>query len=184
MSTVETGDDSSSAPDSKKLKMDSTPEVTVTHGSNGSAKEKNGSHRDFLSVQIPELSELPSTIDSYASLYKYSVEHSEEFWSVIARRRIEWINDFTKVTSGDFADPDFQLKWFEDGQLNVSGWCGDGQDAKYTRCHAHLARVCFNMRSCWLVCSQLCGQALQNESEEGGAHLGPRRAGPRGLRYL
>ena len=77
--------------------------------------------RTFLSTTFPELSEFPKSIDSYEKLHKFSIENTEKFWSVVARRRLDWIHDFDKVTSGSFSDNDFHLKWFLNGKLNVSG---------------------------------------------------------------
>ena len=81
----------------------------------------NVTRRSFLTANVPELSEFPSTINSHESLYKFSIENRELFWSTIAKRRINWYKEFTQVTSGSFSDEDFRLKWFADGKLNVSG---------------------------------------------------------------
>jgi hypothetical protein len=79
--------------------------------------------RKFLSCRFDELSKLPKEIDSYESLYKYSIEKSDEFWSVVARSRLSWFKEFTQTSnSSGFADPDnVDVKWFIDGKLNVSG---------------------------------------------------------------
>ena len=77
--------------------------------------------RSFLTANLPELSEFPKNINSHESLYKFSIENRELFWSTIAKRRINWFKEFTQVTSGSFGDEDFRLKWFADGKLNVTG---------------------------------------------------------------
>ena len=77
--------------------------------------------RSFLSTPFPELNELPKSIDSYEKLHQFSIENSEKFWSTVARSRIDWIKDFDKVTTGSFSNKEFNLKWFLNGKLNVSG---------------------------------------------------------------
>jgi hypothetical protein len=77
--------------------------------------------RLFLTANLKELDQFPKEINSYESLYKFSIEHSDKFWSVLARSRLQWHKDFTKVTSGNFGDSDFRLKWFLNGKLNASG---------------------------------------------------------------
>ena len=85
--------------------------------------------REFLTCLLPELNAtepgsiaLPEWINSYDSLYKYSVENSEEFWSVIAKRRLLWFKEFDRVTNAaEFNEDSFKLEWFLNGKLNVSG---------------------------------------------------------------
>ena len=86
--------------------------------------------REFLTCLLPELkaaapdssSALPEWINSYESLYKYSVENSEEFWSLIAKRRLLWFKEFDQVTNArEFNGEAFKLEWFLNGKLNVSG---------------------------------------------------------------
>ena len=77
--------------------------------------------RSFLTTPFPELNEFPKSIDTYEKLYQFSIENSEKFWSTVARSRIDWIKDFDKVTTGSFSDKEFNLKWFLNGKLNVSG---------------------------------------------------------------
>ena len=77
--------------------------------------------RGFLTARMPELAQLPDHIDSYERLHAYSLEHGEHFWSVMARQRLTWFQDFRQVTSGQFGDPNVNVKWFLDGKINVSG---------------------------------------------------------------
>ena len=60
----------------------------------------------------------------YDSMYAKSVNNPEDFWSVHGKR-IEWIKPFSKVKNVDFSHPNVSIKWFEDGQLNVSANCID-----------------------------------------------------------
>ncbi len=78
-------------------------------------------NRLFLTASFKELEHFPKEIQSYEALHKYSIEQSDTFWSVLARSRLDWIKDFTQVSSGKFGDRDFHLKWFLEGKLNVSG---------------------------------------------------------------
>ena len=76
----------------------------------------------FDKALFPELNEFPSDIDSHEKLYEYSINNYEHFWSVCARKRIQWYQDFDQVTNlRNFNTEDFNLKWFIGGKLNVSG---------------------------------------------------------------
>ncbi len=79
----------------------------------------------FLTTPFPELKHFPNTIDSHESLHKFSIENADQFWSTIARSRLEWFQDFTAVSSGSFSDPEFKAKWFIDGKINVTVNCVD-----------------------------------------------------------
>ena len=60
----------------------------------------------------------------YDSMYAKSVNNPEDFWSEHGKR-IDWIKPFSKVKNVDFSHPNVSIKWFEDGQLNVSANCID-----------------------------------------------------------
>ena len=77
--------------------------------------------RYFLTAKLPELSSFPKTILNYESLHKFSIENQEAFWGTLGKSRLEWFEVFKKVTDGKFTDENFNLKWFIDGKLNVSG---------------------------------------------------------------
>ncbi|MCQ0971833.1 acetate--CoA ligase [Paracoccus sp. TK19116] len=62
--------------------------------------------------------------DDYARLYAESIDDPDGFWSREAKR-IDWIKPFTKVKNTDFTFGNVSIKWFEDGQLNVSVNCID-----------------------------------------------------------
>lgn len=55
---------------------------------------------------------------AYQEAYKQSVENPEQFWSKIASENFTWHKPFTKVLAWDFND--YHVKWFEDGQLNIT----------------------------------------------------------------
>jgi len=62
--------------------------------------------------------------DSYAEMYRESVEDPDSFWRREAQR-IDWIKPFTKVKETSFHEADFGIKWFADGTLNLSANCLD-----------------------------------------------------------
>jgi acetyl-CoA synthetase len=62
--------------------------------------------------------------DRYAEMYARSITDPEGFWRKEAQR-LEWIKPFTKVKNTSFDEADFGIKWFEDGEINVSFNCLD-----------------------------------------------------------
>ena len=64
------------------------------------------------------------TPEQYEQMYARSVSDPDGFWREQAQR-IDWIKPFTKVKNTSFAWPDVSIKWFEDGELNVSANCID-----------------------------------------------------------
>lgn len=60
----------------------------------------------------------------YEVRYRRSVEDPDGFWAEEARR-IDWIKPFTKVKNTSFGPGEVSIKWFEDGELNVSANCID-----------------------------------------------------------
>ena len=63
--------------------------------------------------------ELASVSENHAALYEESLAHPERFWGDLARRRLRWMKDFDQVMDCDMHKG--KIKWFEGGQLNVSG---------------------------------------------------------------
>ncbi|HBK45580.1 MAG TPA: acetate--CoA ligase [Xanthomonadaceae bacterium] len=64
--------------------------------------------------------------EQYASLYRESVEQPEAFWARAAER-LEWYRKPTRIKNVSYRLDDFRIKWFEDGELNVSVNCLDRQ---------------------------------------------------------
>ncbi len=60
----------------------------------------------------------------YSSMYNQSLHNNDEFWSEQAHR-IDWIKKFTKIKNVKYSKNDVSIKWFEDGNLNVSHNCID-----------------------------------------------------------
>lgn len=63
------------------------------------------------------------TDEKYQSLYRYSLEKPEEFWSYKAEHYISWFRPWNSVYEGDFSKG--EVSWFRGGQLNVSVNCID-----------------------------------------------------------
>ncbi len=60
----------------------------------------------------------------YDEMYAASVNDPDAFWGEQGKR-LDWIKPYTKVKNTTFEYPDISIKWFEDGQLNVSANCVD-----------------------------------------------------------
>jgi acetyl-CoA synthetase len=60
----------------------------------------------------------------YEEKYQASITNPDSFWREEAGR-LQWMTPFTKVKNTSFNEADFGIKWFEDGQLNVSQNCLD-----------------------------------------------------------
>ena len=67
------------------------------------------------------------TAEQYAEEYKQSVaspEANKAFWAKRAEL-IDWIKEPTKISDVSYDLEDFRIKWFEDGELNISVNCLD-----------------------------------------------------------
>ncbi|AZQ69662.1 acetate--CoA ligase [Silicimonas algicola] len=60
----------------------------------------------------------------YDAMYKESIEDPEGFWAREGKR-IDWIKPYRKVKNTSFAPGNIDIRWFEDGTLNVSANCID-----------------------------------------------------------
>jgi acetyl-CoA synthetase len=67
---------------------------------------------------------------TYASMYRESVTNTEAFWARQARERLTWVKPFTQVKDTSFDPKDLHVRWFADGELNVSVNCLDRHLAK------------------------------------------------------
>ncbi|MFP4207855.1 MAG: acetate--CoA ligase [Wenzhouxiangella sp.] len=61
----------------------------------------------------------------YEQMYSASISDPDSFWANQARKRLDWIKPFSKVSDHSFARDDLHIRWFEDGTLNVSYNCLD-----------------------------------------------------------
>ncbi|MGR3711504.1 MAG: acetyl-coenzyme A synthetase N-terminal domain-containing protein, partial [Shimia sp.] len=57
--------------------------------------------------------------DTYDTMYAASMTDPVAFWGEHGQR-VEWIKPFTKVKNASFEPGNIDIKWFEDGTLNVS----------------------------------------------------------------
>jgi acetyl-CoA synthetase len=67
---------------------------------------------------------------TYRSMYRESVTSTEAFWAKQARERLTWAKPFTEVKDTSFDAKDLHVRWFADGELNVSVNCLDRHLAK------------------------------------------------------
>jgi acetyl-CoA synthetase len=62
--------------------------------------------------------------EKYEALYRASIDDPEGFWREQAAR-LEWSRPFTQVKDVSFDAADLRIRWFADGELNVSVNCLD-----------------------------------------------------------
>ena len=62
--------------------------------------------------------------DTYQQKYRQSVESPDVFWADVAKR-LDWFRFPTKIKDVSFDADDLHIRWFEDGQLNLSVNCLD-----------------------------------------------------------
>ncbi|MGE5155079.1 MAG: AMP-binding protein, partial [Bdellovibrio bacteriovorus] len=63
--------------------------------------------------------------DTYATLYKRSVEDPDGFWSEQAQQFVSWFKPWDSVLDWSFGADDLHIAWFKGGKLNVSYNCLD-----------------------------------------------------------
>ena len=63
--------------------------------------------------------------EQYAAAYDASLNDNEGFWAAQARERLDWMTPFSIVRNVSYDKPDVHIRWFEDGELNVSVNCID-----------------------------------------------------------
>ncbi|KRF01166.1 acetyl-coenzyme A synthetase [Frateuria sp. Soil773] len=62
--------------------------------------------------------------DDYARLYAESVADPEGFWGRVGQR-LDWTRPPTRIKDVSFDRNDLHIRWYEDGELNVSANCLD-----------------------------------------------------------
>ncbi|ENM5914143.1 acetate--CoA ligase [Vibrio mimicus] len=62
--------------------------------------------------------------DTYQAMYQQSITDPEGFWGEQGKI-VDWIKPFTKVKSTSFDPGHIDIRWFEDGTLNISANCID-----------------------------------------------------------
>ena len=75
---------------------------------------------------VPEQAKVNShlTEQAYLELYKQSINSPDEFWAEQAKR-LDWYKTPTLIKNTSFEEDNLYIKWFEDGELNVSYNCID-----------------------------------------------------------
>ncbi len=61
---------------------------------------------------------------TYEAMYEASISDPEVFWGEHGKR-LDWIKPYTKVKNTSYAPGNIDIKWYEDGTLNVSANCID-----------------------------------------------------------
>ncbi len=74
-------------------------------------------------VQESWRSDTQIDVETYRAWYARSVSDPDGFWGEHGKR-LDWFKPYTKVGNASF-DGDVSIKWFEDGELNVSHNCID-----------------------------------------------------------
>ena len=62
--------------------------------------------------------------DDYSTLYKESVEDGDEFWNKQGNR-VSWYKKYNVIKNVKYSSNEVNIKWYEDGKLNVSYNCVD-----------------------------------------------------------
>ncbi|RYD81707.1 MAG: acetyl-coenzyme A synthetase, partial [Sphingomonadales bacterium] len=62
--------------------------------------------------------------ETYKRLYARSLDDADAFWLDQAKR-LDWSKFPTKANESSFAEADFGVKWFADGEINVAANCLD-----------------------------------------------------------
>ncbi|MEM8822234.1 MAG: acetate--CoA ligase, partial [Pseudomonadota bacterium] len=60
----------------------------------------------------------------YSEMYQASIDDPEAFWNDHGKR-VDWIKPYTKVKNTSFEPGNIDIRWFEDGTLNVAANCVD-----------------------------------------------------------
>ncbi|CAH0990302.1 Acetyl-coenzyme A synthetase [Sinobacterium norvegicum] len=63
-------------------------------------------------------------LSHYQQQYDESINNSDAFWRQKAQR-IEWTKPFTEVENSSFDRDNLHIRWFEDGELNITSNCID-----------------------------------------------------------
>lgn len=81
---------------------------------------------------VPESAKKDShlTPERYQQMYQQSVDSPDKFWAEQAKI-LDWFKTPSIIKNTSFSKPDAQIKWFEDGELNVSYNCIDRHLAEH-----------------------------------------------------
>ncbi|MFO6297398.1 acetate--CoA ligase [Rahnella selenatireducens] len=79
-------------------------------------------HKHSIPASVAERALI--TPEKYQQYYQQSVEDPDAFWGEQAKV-LDWIKPFTKVKNTSFAPGNIDIRWFEDGTLNLAANCLD-----------------------------------------------------------
>ena len=83
-------------------------------------------HGDNQVFPVPAALAADAKIDNakYEAMYAASLADPEAFWGE-AGKRLDWAKPYTKVKDVSYDQSDLHIRWYEDGELNVSYNCID-----------------------------------------------------------
>jgi acetyl-CoA synthetase len=83
---------------------------------------------------VPEQAKQDSflSVEKYQTMYQQSIESPDEFWREQSSI-VDWYKAPTIIKNTNFSKDNLQIKWFEDGLLNVSYNCIDRHLAKHAQ---------------------------------------------------
>ena len=87
-------------------------------------KDQNAAHAVAVREIPAGFERAHATPKSYADMYAASIADPDSFWGREGKR-LDWIKPYTKVKNTTFDFGNVDIRWFEDGQLNVSVNCID-----------------------------------------------------------
>ncbi len=81
---------------------------------------------DIQPVPVPESFKAKAklTPEKYREMYDASISDPEAFWAEHGQR-LDWSKPYTSAKNTSWEEGDFRIKWYEDGELNVSYNCID-----------------------------------------------------------
>ena len=118
---------------------------------------------------VPESAKARTTMtnDRYLEMYKQSVDDNEGFWAEQGKR-LEWSKPYTQVKDVSYDKSNHRIRWYADGELNVSVNCidrhlatkgdqtaiifegddpNDSMNISYRELHAHVCRMANVLKS-------------------------------------
>ena len=78
----------------------------------------------MMKIKEKWIEEAKINSENYNLLYKESIENGDHFWNKQGER-IDWFKKYTKIKNVKYSKNDVNIKWYEDGKLNVSYNCID-----------------------------------------------------------
>ena len=78
----------------------------------------------MMKIKEKWIEEAKINSENYNLLYKESIENGDQFWNKQGGR-IDWFKKYTRIKNVKYSKNDVNIKWYEDGKLNVSYNCID-----------------------------------------------------------